>query len=164
MKCCVSRYRELGDLMSTKSAVERVYNFSAGPAVLPVPVLEQAQKELLALPGCGASVLEISHRSKDFTAILAQTDETLRALLAVPENYKILYLQGGARLQFSMVPMNLMRGTGQAASYLLTGSWGNHARKEALKEGDIHIVWDGKETNYDRLPEPGDIACHRWAR
>jgi phosphoserine aminotransferase len=143
--------------MSTKSAVERVYNFSAGPAVLPVPVLQQAQAEMLALPDCGASVLEISHRSKEFSAILAEAIEVLRTLLNVPDNYQILFLQGGARLQFSMVPMNLMRGTGKAAAYLLTGSWGNHAKKEAAKEGAVHVVWDGKATNYDRLPASEDL-------
>lgn len=149
--------------MSTKAAVERVYNFSAGPAVLPVPVLEQAQRELLALPGCGASVLEISHRSKEFAAILAGVDETLRSLLEVPDNYKILYLQGGSRLQFAMVPMNLMRGTGKPAAYLLTGSWGNQARGEAVKQGDVHVVWDGKATHYDRLPAPGELQLEPGA-
>jgi len=145
--------------MGTKTAAERVYNFSAGPAVLPLPVLEQAQRDLLALPGCGASILEISHRGKQFTEILERAQSRLRTLLALPANYKILFLQGGAKLQFCMVPMNLMRGTGKPASFLISGSWGNHARKEAVKQGDVHVVWDGKETNYDRLPAPGDL---RW--
>ena len=94
---------------------ERVFNFSAGPATLPVPVLEQAQRELLVLPGAGASVLEISHRSKQFGAILDDAQKRLQALLNIPANYKILFLQGGARLQFSTVPMNLLRGTGGGA-------------------------------------------------
>ncbi|MGN1200289.1 MAG: aminotransferase class V-fold PLP-dependent enzyme, partial [Thermoguttaceae bacterium] len=88
---------------------ERMYNFSAGPAVLPVSVLKKAQEELLCLPGCGASILEISHRSKQFGEILAQTKQNVRDLLGVPENYKILFLQGGALTQFALIPMNIIR-------------------------------------------------------
>jgi len=139
--------------MSTQTAVERVFNFSAGPAVLPVPVLEEAQRDLLALPGCGASILEISHRSKQFAAIIETAEQRLRSLLAIPSNYKVLFLQGGSRLQFSMVPMNLLRGFGKPAEYLLTGSWGNHALKQAKLEGDTRIVWDGNNTHYDRVPD-----------
>jgi len=131
---------------------DRVYNFSAGPAVLPLPVLEQAQRELLALPDVGSSVLEISHRSKAFSAIHESAKETLKSLLSIPDNYRILFLQGGARLQFSMIPMNLLRGTDSAAEYVLTGSWGKKACDDAKKEGAVRVVWDGKETNYDRLP------------
>ena len=94
------------------------------------------------MPGCGASILEISHRSKQFGEILEDTQRRLRSLLAIPDDYKILFLQGGARLQFSMIPMNLLRGTGQAADFLLTGSWGKHALKEAEKEGPVQIAWD----------------------
>jgi phosphoserine aminotransferase len=137
---------------------ERVFNFSAGPAVLPLPVLEQAQRELLVLPGAGASVLEISHRSQQFEAVLADAQQRLKALLAIPDNYRILFLQGGARLQFSMVPMNLMRGTGAPADYVITGSWGKSAREEAVKEGEIRVIWDGKATHYDRLPKAGELA------
>jgi phosphoserine aminotransferase len=139
--------------MKTNTAVDRVFNFSPGPAVLPVPVLQEAQRNLLSLPGCGASILEISHRSKQFIAILEDAEQRLRDLLAIPANYRVLFLQGGSRLQFSMVPMNLLRGTGRAAEYVLTGSWGNDALKEASREGETKVLWDGRDTNYDRLPK-----------
>jgi phosphoserine aminotransferase len=141
----------------------RIFNFSAGPATLPVPVLEQAQRELLELPGAGASVMEISHRSKPFEAILEDAKTRLKALLAIPDNYQILFLQGGARLQFSMIPMNLLRGTGAAADYILTGSWGKSAREEAVKEGEIRLAWDGKATNYKRLPAAGELTLNPQA-
>jgi len=134
----------------------RVYNFAAGPAVLPVPVLEQVQREMLELPGAGASILEISHRGGAFTPIIEAAEKNLRKLLSIPDDYAVLFLQGGSRLQFSMVPMNLL-GRGQVADYILTGSWGNDALKEAKKVGETRIAWDGKATNYDRLPERGDL-------
>jgi phosphoserine aminotransferase len=134
----------------------RVYNFSAGPAVLPLPVLEEVQRDMLALPGAGASILEISHRSTAFTPIIEFAEANLRKLLAIPDDYAVLFLQGGSRLQFSMIPMNLL-GRGQVADYILTGSWGNDALKEAKKEGDTRVAWDGKATNYDRLPQRGDL-------
>src|SRR5512138_682865 len=93
---------------SHMTTIHRVFNFAAGPAVLPLPVLEQAQRDLLALPGVGMSILEISHRSKEFEAILAQAEADIRTLGRVPSNYRVLFLQGGASLQFSMVPMNLL--------------------------------------------------------
>src|SRR5918998_5030945 len=113
---------------------ERIFNFSAGPAVLPVPVLEQARDELLGLPGLGMSVMEISHRSKTFDEIVGGAEANLRELMGIPENYHVLFLQGGASLQFSMIPMNLL-GEGQSADYILTGSWGKKAVKEAKKQG-----------------------------
>ena len=143
--------------MAVETAVERIFNFSAGPAAIPLPVLQQAQKELLSLPGCGASVMEISHRSSQFVKILEDAEQRLRALLAVPENYRVLFLQGGSRLQFSMVPMNLMRDN-RPALYLLTGSWGKNALSEAVKVGQTQVVWDGGETNYDRLPAHEEVA------
>ncbi|HMS41920.1 MAG TPA: aminotransferase class V-fold PLP-dependent enzyme, partial [Pyrinomonadaceae bacterium] len=109
---------------------ERIYNFSAGPAILPLPVLEKAQSELLSLGGIGMSVMEISHRSKHFEAILSKANNGLRQLLNVPENYKILFLQGGAFLQFSMIPMNFL-GANETADYIITGAWGKKALKEA---------------------------------
>lgn len=136
---------------------KRVYNFSAGPAVLPLPVLEEIQRDLLSLPGCGASILEISHRSKQFIAIMEQTEHRLRTLLNIPHNYKVLFLQGGGRMQFSMVPMNLLRGTGKTADYVLTGSWGKKALAEAKHEGETNVAWDGKAHNYDRLPPAGEL-------
>lgn len=135
---------------------DRVYNFSPGPAVLPLSVLERIQKDMLALPGAGASILEISHRSKPFEKILDSAKSRLTRLLGIPANYKILFLQGGSRLQFSMIPMNLLKGSGKTAEYLVTGSWGKYALEEAKKEGECRVVWDGKATNYDRLPSASD--------
>jgi phosphoserine aminotransferase len=137
---------------------DRVFNFSPGPAVLPLPVLEQARDEMLALPGVGMSVLEISHRSPAFDRILEETIAGLRELLAIGPDHEIVFLQGGASLQFSMVPMNLLRGQTDKADYLLTGTWGATAVKEARREGAVHVAWDGAGTNHDRLPGPGEIT------
>jgi len=135
---------------------ERVYNFSPGPAVLPLPVLQEAQRDLLTLPGVGISILEISHRSKPFLDILAAAKSDLARLLAIPKNYKIVFLQGGSRLQFTMAPMNLLRGVNKPADYLVSGSWGEKAVEEAVLEGPVRTVWSGKPTNYDRLPRSGE--------
>lgn len=143
--------------MATKTAIDRVFNFSAGPAVMPMPVLEEVQRDLLLLPGCGASILEISHRSKQFIAIMDDAERRLRELLAIPSHFKVLFLQGGSRLQFSMIPMNLLRGSGKAAEFIVTGSWSNYAIKEAKREGETRVLWDGKETNYDRLPALNEL-------
>ena len=142
---------------STTAAETRVRNFSAGPAVLPLPVLQRVQEELLCLPGAGASVMEISHRSKEFAEILDAATENLTRLLDIPANYKILFLQGGSRLQFSMIPMNLAKGTGQTANYLLTGSWGKKALVEAKREGPVHIAFDAKLSSYNRIPTDDEI-------
>jgi phosphoserine aminotransferase len=139
------------------STTQRVFNFSPGPAVMPLSVLEQAARELVCLPGFGMSVLEMSHRSEGFLEILAATKRLLTELLAIPDNYKILFLQGGSRLQFSMIPINLLRGQSQPAEYVLTGSWSKMALEEARREGEVRVVWDGKATNYDRLPKAGDL-------
>jgi phosphoserine aminotransferase len=135
----------------------RVYNFSAGPAVLPLPVLEQVQRDMLELPGAGASILEISHRSSAFAPIIEGAEKNLRTLLSIPDDYAVLFLQGGSRLQFSMVPMNLL-GPGQSCDYVLTGSWGNDALKEAKKAGATRVAWDGKASNYNQLPKQGDLS------
>ena len=118
---------------------ERIFNFSAGPAVLPVPVLEEAQRDMLSLPGVGMSVMEISHRSKTFDEIIARAESGLRELLNIPDNYKILFLQGGASLQFSMIPMNFLPADG-TADYVITGSWGKKALKEAKKAGSVNVA------------------------
>jgi phosphoserine aminotransferase len=136
---------------------DRVFNFSAGPAVLPESVLLEAQRDLLALPGVGASILEISHRSHTFESIIAQAESNLRQLLGVPDDYAVLFLQGGARLQFSMIPMNLMGGGRRLCNYLVTGSWSKYAAQEAVKFGEANVIWDGKATNYDRLPTSSDL-------
>jgi phosphoserine aminotransferase len=109
-------------------ATERIFNFAAGPAVLPLPALEEAQRDLVALPGVGMSVLEISHRSKTFEAIIGECEANIRKLGNVPENYHVLFLPGGATLQFSMVPMNLLP-AGSWADYVVTGSWSEEAVK-----------------------------------
>ncbi len=135
----------------------RVFNFSPGPAVLPVPVLEEIQRDLLALPGAGSSVLEMSHRSPAFDAILAEAEANLRELLAVPDDYQVLFLQGGASLQFSMIPINLLRGQDLPASYILTGAWGSKAAVEAAREGEVHVAWDGKGDNFVRVPDDAEL-------
>ena len=135
----------------------RIHNFSAGPAVLPVAVLEEAQRELLSLPGVGMSVMEISHRSKPFEDILNRAVADIRALAGIPDNYKVLLLQGGASLQFSMVPMNLL-GAGQTADYIDTGSWADKAIKEAKKVGTVNVTGSTKADNYSRLPNAGEIS------
>ena len=136
---------------------KRVFNFSPGPAVLPLPVLEEIQRDLLALPGAGSSVLEISHRSPAFDAILAEAEANLRELLAVPDDYRVLFLQGGASLQFSMIPINLLRSRDLPASYILTGSWGSKAAVEARREGKVHVAWDGKADNFVRVPDDEEL-------
>ncbi|MQA29307.1 MAG: 3-phosphoserine/phosphohydroxythreonine transaminase [Luteitalea sp.] len=136
--------------------MHRIINFSAGPAVMPVPVLEQIQRDMLALPAVGMSILEVSHRSKVFESILAKAEADVRALARVPANYKVLFLQGGASLQFSMVPMNLL-GAGQAADYIDTGSWADKAVKEARKVGAVNIVATSKGENYSRIPAQSEL-------
>lgn len=144
--------------MVTSTETQRVFNFSAGPAVLPLAVLERVQAELVCLPGAGCSVLEISHRDKAYDTIHNEAISTLRELLSIPETHEVLFLQGGSRLQFSMIPMNLMTTERKSADYLITGSWGKHATAEARHEGVANVLWDGKETNYDRLPETSGLA------
>jgi phosphoserine aminotransferase len=143
--------------MATSTNTDRVVNFSAGPATMPVAVLERARDEMLCLPGVGASVMEISHRSSTFDAILQSAKNNLRKLLQIPENYHVIFLQGGSRLQFSMIPANLLRGAGHPAEYVVTGSWSKKAVEEAKKEGKINIAYDGKSTNYDRLPTSSEL-------
>ena len=133
----------------------RIFNFSAGPAVLALPVLEEAQRDLLALPGVGMSVMEISHRSKAFEGILASAIDDIRTLAGVPNGYRILMLQGGASLQFSMVPMNLL-GDGLTADYLDTGSWAAKAIKEAKRTGSVHVAASSKSDGYARIPGPDE--------
>jgi phosphoserine aminotransferase len=139
------------------TTVHRIYNFSAGPAVLPVPVLEQIQRDMLALPGVGMSILEVSHRSTIFESILRQADADIRTLANVPANYTVLFLQGGASLQFSMVPMNLL-GAGQTADYIDTGSWADKAVKEARKVGAVNISATTKAGNYSRIPGQSELT------
>jgi phosphoserine aminotransferase len=141
---------------------DRVFNFSAGPATLPVSVLEQAQSEMLNYQGAGMSVMEMSHRSKAFESIIQHAEADLRALLNIPENYKILFLQGGASLQFAMAPMNLLP-KGKSADYILTGSWGQGAFKEAKKFGAVREAATTANTNFNRLPSPEEIKLDAGA-
>jgi phosphoserine aminotransferase len=134
----------------------RVFNFSAGPAVLPVPVLEQAQRDLVALPGVGMSVMEISHRSKTFEDLLANAIAGIRELAGVPSNYRILFLQGGASLQFSMVPMNLLR-PGTTADYVDTGTWAVKAIEEARRVGTVNVTGSTKADKYSRIPTQAEL-------
>ncbi len=136
---------------------KRVYNFSPGPAVLPLPALEEAQRDLLALPGTGESILEISHRSKAFDKIITQAEANIRTLLAVPDNYRVLFMQGGAVLQFGMIPMNFLRSTGKPADYIVNGTWSKKAFDEAKTQGNARAIWDGKATNYNRVPKQAEL-------
>ena len=130
---------------------ERIHNFSAGPAILPVPVLEEAQREMLSLPGVGMSVMEISHRSKTFAEIFARAEAGLRQLLEIPDNYHVLFLQGGASLQFSMIPMNFLPAEA-GADYVITGSWGKKALKEAKRAGAVNVASTMADGGFTRVP------------
>jgi len=141
---------------------ERIFNFSAGPAVLPVPVLEEAQRDMVALPGVGMSVMEISHRSKTFDEIVLRTEANLRELLNIPGNYHVLFLQGGASLQFSMVPMNFLPADG-SADYVLTGSWGKKALKEAKKVGSVNVAATMADGGFTRVPSRDEMSLNPHA-
>jgi len=130
----------------------RVFNFSAGPATLPRVVLEQAQRDLVELPGLGISPLEISHRSTWFEDVIGEAEQNLRELLAIPDGHRVLFIQGGASLQFSMAAMNMLRGTGEAAEYVLTGSWSERAFAEAQKEGTARVLWSGADEGFRQVP------------
>jgi phosphoserine aminotransferase len=138
------------------TTIHRVHNFAAGPAVMPLPVLEEIQRDLIALPNVGMSVLEISHRSKTFESILKQADTDIRTLGNVPSNYQVLFLQGGASTQFSMVPMNLLA-AGSTADYIDTGSWAEKAIKEAKKVGAVSIAATTKADSYARIPAQSEL-------
>src|SRR6266851_9619655 len=143
----------VGAVMTT---IHRIFNFAAGPAVLPLPVLEQIQRDLVSLPGVGMSILEISHRSAAFESILAQAEADIRALASIPANYKVLFLQGGASLQFSMVPMNLLS-PGATADYIDSGSWAEKAIKEAKRVGNVNVAATTKDENYSRVPKQAEL-------
>jgi len=131
--------------------MSRVYNFSAGPAMLPVPVLEQARAEMLEYDSVGASVMEISHRGKDFIAIADQAEADLRELLSIPGNYKVLFLQGGAALQFAMVPLNLL-GDKTRVDYINTGQWSKKAISEAKRFSAVNVAASSEDSNFSTIP------------
>lgn len=133
--------------------MKQVYNFSPGPAVLPQAVLQQAQAELLDWQGSGMSVMEMSHRGKEFTSIAESAEANLRKLLQIPNNYKVLFLQGGAHAQFAMVPLNLLAGK-QQADYLETGDWSVRAIEEAKRYGTINVVASSAASNFTTIPDP----------
>ena len=134
----------------------RVYNFSAGPAMLPEPVLRQAQEEMLDWRGSGMCVAEMSHRGKEFMAIAAQAEADLRELLGIPDNYKVLFLQGGASSQFAMVPMNLLRGA-EGADYVNTGSWSKKAIAEARRYGSVNVAATTEDGRFTRAPTQSEL-------
>jgi len=138
------------------SDLKRAFNFNPGPSALPLEVLQQAQSELLDFKGTGMSVMEISHRSKEFESVIQTAEADLRELLKIPANYKALFLQGGATLQFAMAPMNL-RGAGASADYIVTGSWGKTALKEAQKLGATHIAATTEAEGFKGFPEKIDL-------
>jgi phosphoserine aminotransferase len=138
------------------SPIHRLYNFSAGPAVMPLPVLEEAQRDLVSLPGVGMSVMEISHRSRTFEDLLTTAIADVRELAGLDSSYKVMMLQGGASLQFSMVPMNLL-GAGQTADYIDTGTWADKAVQEARKVGAVHVTGSTKADKYNRIPAADEI-------
>lgn len=131
--------------------MDRIFNFSAGPATLPLEVLEQARDELVNWRGCGMSVMEMSHRGKEYMSIQAEAEADLRELMGIPANYKVLFLQGGASAQFAMVPMNLLRGKA-SADYLNTGEWSKKAIKEAKKYGAVNVVASSEDKNFSYAP------------
>lgn len=136
----------------------RVYNFSAGPSMLPVEVLEKVQKDLLNYDGSGQSVMEMSHRSKDFQKIIDDAEADLRDLMKIPDNYKVMFLQGGGTLQFAMIPLNLLRNS-KKADYVITGTWAKKAYKEACKFGDIKVAASSESDTFTWVPKltRGDI-------
>lgn len=134
---------------------DRVYNFSAGPSMLPEPVLEEIRDEFMNYQGSGMCVMEMSHRSKVFEGILHQAEADLRTLMGIPENYKVLFIQGGATLQFSMIPMNLMKNG--VADYIVTGAWSEKAYKEALHFGEINLAATSKDRNYSYIPDVSNL-------
>ena len=136
------------------SEYNRVYNFSAGPSVLPLPVLEKVKDDLLNYQGSGQSVMEMSHRSVYFKKIIEEAEADLRELMGIPDNYRVLFVQGGGIMQFSMVPLNLLRNS-KKADYAITGSWAKKAYKEAAKYGDIKVIASSEEDNFTWVPKFG---------
>ncbi|MFR8548127.1 MAG: 3-phosphoserine/phosphohydroxythreonine transaminase [Lachnospiraceae bacterium] len=141
--------------------MSRVYNFSAGPAVLPEEVLREAQEEMLDYRGCGMSVMEMSHRSKLFGDLLHETQEDLRKLMQIPDDYQILFLQGGASLQFSMIPMNLMKN--RVADYIVTGQWAKKAWQEAQKYGQANKIASSEDKMFSYIPDCSDLPVSKDA-
>lgn len=141
----------------------RVYNFCAGPCTLPLEVLEDAQQELVDYQGSGMSLLEMSHRSPEYEAVHKEAMQLAREIYGTPDDFAVLFLQGGAMLQFSMVPMNLL-GPGQKGAYIGSGAWASGAFKDAQNYGDAYLAWDGKEEGYTRMPRTDEIRLQPGTR
>lgn len=139
------------------STMTRIHNFNAGPAALPLSVLERAQAELLDFQGQGMSIMELSHRSKAFEGVVNDTIANIKTLMGISDDYQVLFLQGGASLQFATIPMNLRR-PGETADYVDTGSWASKAIKEAKLQGETKVIWSGKADNYVRAPRPDELT------
>ena len=142
--------------------MERVYNFSAGPSMLPVPVLQQAASEMLCHGNSGMSVMEMSHRSSSYETIITQAERLLREVMQIPDNYKVLFLQGGASTQFAAVPLNLLLGS-KKADYIISGQFSSKAYKEAQKYGDISIAASTKDENFARVPKAEELVFRKDA-
>ena len=142
--------------MSTATEVKRIFNFSAGPAAIPLEVLEKAQDELLNFKGCGMSVMEISHRSKEFEDVLARAEASLRRLLNISDDYAVLFLQGGASLQFSMLPMNLCL-PGKPVDMLVTGVWSQKALEEIQKVSPVNVAGSAEGSQFRSIPAAAEI-------
>ena len=140
----------------------RIFNFAAGPAVLPVSVLEKARNEMLDYQGCGMSIMEMSHRGKIFDAVIKGAEANLCKLMGISDDYTILFLPGGASQQFAMIPLNLLT-PGKAADYVHTGSWADKAIKEAKLVGKVNVIWDGKAGNYMTTPMPAELTFNSAA-
>ena len=153
-RCAILGFR--GPEGARSPTMERIYNFSAGPAVMPDTVLERARDEIMSLGGIGMSVMEISHRSKHFERVLHAAEQGIRDLLGVPQNYRILFLQGGATLQFEMVPMNFLA-DGKTAEYVVTGAWGEKALGEGKRCGDANLAYSTLETGYRSIPSQEEL-------
>lgn len=152
--------------MTPATASKRIYNFSAGPAVLPEPVLRQAQADLWNIGDSGIGILEHSHRGKQFTAVIEETEADCRRLAGIGDDYAVLFLQGGATMQFAMIPMSFL-GEGRTADYLHTGEWTKKAIKDAKLYGNVHLAYDGTGTGFDHVPSADEIqatpdAAYTW--
>ena len=139
--------------------MSRIFNFSAGPCTLPLPALEEAAAEFVDFQGKGMSLIEMSHRSKEYDAVHNEAMSLIAELLGVPSNYKVLFIGGGATMQFGMIPLNFLP-KGKAADYTVTGAWAKKAYQDACKVGDINVIWDGKDASYLDLPDPATVKVN----
>ena len=152
---CILKLRQVSLRVKGESVMSRVFNFSAGPAMLPVEVLKEAAEEMLDYKGTGTSVMEMSHRSKAYQRIQDETEADLRDLLNIPDNYKVLFIQGGGHVQFAMVPMNLMKN--KVADYINTGNWTKKAISEARQYGRVNVVASSEDKNFTYIPDCSDL-------